>query len=121
MVGLGFTGFEGWDPLSIAGAVGLGGGGLGTIGLSGFAGWAGGLDTPSIGQGDPLSPLLFVIIMDAFSKMLDKAVREGLMSSVRVGFTGYSFHMTHLLCARVQARLLPDEIFWSSIGCKCQR
>ena len=79
MVGLGFTGFEGWDPLSIAGAVGLGGGGLGTIGLSGFAGWAGGLDTPSIGQGDPLSPLLFVSIMDAFSKMLEKAVRDGLV------------------------------------------
>ena len=54
---------------------------------------------------------MFVIVMDAFSKMLDKAVREGLMSSVRVGLTGYSFHRTHLLCARVQARLLPDEIF----------
>ena len=42
-------------------------------------GWAGGLDTPSVGQGDPLSPLLFVIVMDAFSKMLDKAVRDGLV------------------------------------------
>jgi len=28
-----------------------------------------------IRQGDPLSPLFFVIVMDAFSKMLDKAVR----------------------------------------------
>ena len=27
-----------------------------------------------IRQGDPLSPLFFVIVMDAFSKMLDKAV-----------------------------------------------
>ena len=34
-----------------------------------------------IRQGDPLSLLLFVIVMNAFSKMLDKAVRDGLMRS----------------------------------------
>ena len=41
-------------------------------------------------QDDPLSSLLFVIVMDAFSKMLDKAVRDGLMSGIRVGPIGNS-------------------------------
>ena len=52
-----------------------------------------------IRQSDPLSPLLFVIVMDAFSKMLDNAVRDGLMSSIRVGPTGNSLQVTHLLFA----------------------
>ena len=51
----------------------------------------------SIRQGDPLSLLLFVIVTDAFSKMLDKAVRDGLVSSARVGPTGNSLQVTHLL------------------------
>ena len=37
--------------------------------------------------------------MNAFSKMLDKAVRNGLMSSIRVGPTGNSLQVTHLLFA----------------------
>ena len=37
--------------------------------------------------------------MDAFSKMLDKAVRDGLMSGIRVGPTGNSLQVTHLLFA----------------------
>ena len=37
--------------------------------------------------------------MNAFSKMLDKAVRDGLMSSIRVGPTGNSLQVTHLLFA----------------------
>ena len=35
--------------------------------------------------------------MDAFSKMLDKVVRDGLMSGIRVGSTGNSLQVTHLL------------------------
>ena len=35
--------------------------------------------------------------MDAFSKMLDKTVRDGLVSSVRVGPMGNSLQMTHPL------------------------
>ena len=37
--------------------------------------------------------------MNAFSKMLDKAVRDGLMSGIRVGPTGNSLQVTHLLFA----------------------
>ena len=35
--------------------------------------------------------------MDASSKMLDKVVRDGLMSGIRVGPTGNSLQVTHLL------------------------
>ena len=35
--------------------------------------------------------------MDVFSKKLDKAVRDDLMSGVRVGPTGNSFQVTRLL------------------------
>ena len=52
-----------------------------------------------IRQGDLLSPLLFVIIMDAFSEMLDKAARASLMSGVRVGSIGNPLQVTHLLFA----------------------
>ena len=37
--------------------------------------------------------------MNAFRKMLDKAMRNGLMSSIRVGLTGNSLQVTHLLFA----------------------
>ena len=37
--------------------------------------------------------------MNAFSKMLDKAVRDGLMSGIRVGPTRNSLQVTHLLFA----------------------
>ena len=42
-------------------------------------------------------PLNIVIVMDASSKMLDKVVRDGLMSGIRVGSTGNSLQVTHLL------------------------
>ena len=38
-----------------------------------------------------------VIVMDVFSKRLDKAVKGDLMSGVRVGPMGNSFQVTHLL------------------------
>ena len=49
-------------------------------------------------QGDPLSPLLFVLVMEATGKMLDKAVHEGCLSGFNVGvFVGRSLMVSHLL------------------------
>jgi hypothetical protein len=51
-------------------------------------------------QGDPLSPLLFVIVMEALSRLLDRAVREGLFSGFSVGTSaGNSLMISHLLFA----------------------
>ena len=46
-----------------------------------------------------MSPLLFVIVTNAFSKMLDKAMRDGLMSGFRVSPTRNSLQLSHLLLA----------------------
>ena len=46
-----------------------------------------------------MSPLLFVIVTNAFSKMLDKAMRDGLMSGFRVSLTRNSLQLSHLLLA----------------------
>ena len=51
-------------------------------------------------QGDPLSPLLFVLIMEALGRMLDKVVLASHMSSFGVGcLEGRSLEVSHLLFA----------------------
>ena len=49
-------------------------------------------------QGDPLSPLLFVLVMEAVGRMLNKAVHEGCLSGFNVGVSaGRSLMVSHLL------------------------
>ena len=51
-------------------------------------------------QRDSLSPLLFVIVMEALSKMMNKAVEGGFLSSFQVGSRDHSMvQVSHLLFA----------------------
>uniref|UniRef100_A0A2N9GXK7 Reverse transcriptase domain-containing protein n=1 Tax=Fagus sylvatica TaxID=28930 RepID=A0A2N9GXK7_FAGSY len=80
-------------------------------------------------QGDPLSPLLFVIVMEALSRLLDRAVREGLFSGFSVGtMAANPLMVSHLLFAddtlifcgadSEQISNLRYEILCQILGCK---
>jgi hypothetical protein len=51
-------------------------------------------------QGDPLFPLLFVLVMDAFSRMLSRAMEGGFLSGFRVdNLNNTPLEISHLLFA----------------------
>jgi hypothetical protein len=50
-------------------------------------------------QGDPLSPFLFVIVMEALSKMIIATVDRGFLSSFSVGSRPPAVNISHLLFA----------------------
>ena len=50
-------------------------------------------------QRDPLFPLLFVLVMEALGRILDKAVHDGHMSGFGPNLEGRSLAMSQLLFA----------------------
>ena len=60
-----------------------------------------------LSQGDPLPPYLFVLGMEVFSILIDKAVAEGFLSSFKfANRSGEMVQITHLLFADDMAGVL---------------
>ena len=54
-------------------------------------------------QGDPLSPYLFVLGIEAFSLLVDRATEGGFISGYKFkGRNGTERHITHLFSARIR-------------------
>uniref|UniRef100_A0A2N9I786 Reverse transcriptase domain-containing protein n=1 Tax=Fagus sylvatica TaxID=28930 RepID=A0A2N9I786_FAGSY len=71
--------------------------------------------TRGIRQGDPLSPLLFVVLTEALSRMMSRAVEGGLLSGFQVGSLDNNVMLiSHLLFADdtlIFSDANPDHIF----------
>ena len=51
-------------------------------------------------QGDPLSPFLFIIVMEAFSRMISASIHHGSLTGFSVGSRpSETFNISHLLFA----------------------
>ena len=68
-----------------------------------------------IRQGDSVSPLLFAIVMEALSRMMNRAAESGLLSSFKVGSRDtHLVHVSHLLFAYdtlIFSDANPEHIF----------
>ncbi|GMP60451.1 hypothetical protein CsSME_00023315 [Camellia sinensis var. sinensis] len=50
-------------------------------------------------QGDPLSPLLFILVMEALGRLLSQAVQGGLLQGFAVGVDTVPLTISHLFYA----------------------
>ena len=68
-----------------------------------------------IRHGDPLSPMLFVIVMEVLSRLIDKAIGAGMLTGFDVSRVTYDpFLISHLLFADdtiIFCEVDPDHLF----------
>ena len=68
-----------------------------------------------IRHGDPLSPMLFVIVMEALSRLIDNAIGAGMLTGFDVSRVTYDpFLISHLLFADdtiIFCEVDPDHLF----------